>query len=130
MQSTSKAAQAAALTSRIAELHAHIELAGKLEKPALVALFTRELARVEAQLAPIAATLEPKAAKTKTPCAWAKEIRRFFAIAREHGLDRNEDRSRGALSLFLGRRIESRAELNGREWSICADAIRDGRLFW
>ena len=131
MNSTSKAAHIAQLETRIEELRAHIALATQLEKPAIVALFTRETARIEAQLAPLHAECAPKTAKTKTPCAWAAEIRRCFAIARERGLDtKNDTGFRRAVENFLCREVPSREVLDGTEWREIGDAIKSKRLAW
>jgi hypothetical protein len=70
-------------------------------------------------------------AKRKSRCPHLAEIKAFFAVAREVGLDAQaKDRCRGAVGVFLGRRISSRADLSGAEWAYCANAVRLGRLFW
>jgi sugar phosphate isomerase/epimerase len=126
-----KASEIAALEARIETLTAHIALAQKLEKPAIVALFTREIARIEETLAPARKSMEPKVAKTKTPCAWAKEIRRFFAIAKERGLDtKNDESMRRAFENFFFRPVASREELDGRDWAQAADAVKSNQLAW
>ena len=132
MKITSKAAQIAQLETRIKELRAHIALATQLEKPAIAALFTREITRIEGTLAPLHAECAPKTAKTKSACVWASEIRRFFAIARERGLDtKNSDAAmRRAFENFFFRPVASREELDGRDWAQAADAVKDNRLAW
>jgi hypothetical protein len=110
-----------------ATLERGIALAVETEKPAIESYFRAEVANARAFLAQNTPE-PPKASKAK--CGHASAVRAFFGAAKSAGLDTNEDRSRGAVSLFLGHRIESRAQMNGKEWSICADAIRDGRLFW
>ncbi len=73
---------------------------------------------------------EPKRA-VKPRCPHYAEIRRFMAVAREKGLDvRAKDRSCAAVGMLLGVRVESRAELMGRDWMLATAAVKSGRLFW
>ncbi len=129
----------AELKAETSGLEAQIAVAKSLAATPLtsyiVELFTRRLTETRAFLAYLEAqpvsqvAAPPVATKGKSPRYVA--VQSFFGAAKTAGLDaKNEDRSRGAVSLFVGRRIESRAELANHEWSICADAIRDGRLFW
>jgi hypothetical protein len=79
----------------------------------------------QAQEAPAKSTFK------RTRCPYAKAIREFMAVAREAGLDVTaKDRCRGALGQFLGKRVESRADLTGRDWAVCASGVRMGRLAW
>jgi DNA-binding Lrp family transcriptional regulator len=79
------------------------------------------------------AYLVPVAAKPeKAPrCAFYREIRRCYAIAREAGLDVKADaRMRAAFSRFLGREVETRETLRAGDWLLVADAIKSRRLAW
>jgi len=75
-----------------------------------------------------------KAAQTGTNrprCAFHKEIRRVFAIARDKGLDTKDDEAmRASFGRSLGRRIESRDELNGGDWQAVGDLMKRGTLAW
>ncbi len=79
-----------------------------------------------------AAAIEAAKAQPKTGrCPHYKTIREFAATAREYGLSMaDKDRARGAIGMFLGRRLESRSELTGQEWAFCTNAVRLGKLFW
>lgn len=73
----------------------------------------------------------PVPAPKKARCVFWKHIKKFFAIAREHGLDTNaKEACRAAIGMFLGRRILSREDLTGPEWELCANGIKGNRLFW
>lgn len=72
--------------------------------------------QIEAEAAPVA------------KCS-VKAIRRFFAICKSAGIDAsNDDRVRGALSVFFGVRIESRKQLTTDQWISAGDAIEAKRL--
>ncbi len=76
-----------------------------------------------------AVAVEAKPAKAR--CPHYKAIQQFMAIAREAGLDSNaKDRCRGAVGALLGRRIESRADLTGTEWTAMGAAVKAGKLIW
>jgi hypothetical protein len=73
----------------------------------------------------------PKVQPVKVRCAHYLEIRRFMAAAKSAGLDTNaKARSRQAVGALLGRRIESRADLTGTEWTRATLAIRRRELSW
>jgi hypothetical protein len=58
-----------------------------------------------------------------------KAIRRFFAICKSAGVDTSSDeRMKGALSAFLGRKVASRKELSTDQWLSAGDAIERGHL--
>lgn len=78
------------------------------------------------------ATVAPVAAKAVKPrCPHYAEIRRFMATSRAKGLDlKATDRSRAAIGMLLGFRVESRADLTGRQWLLATQAVENGRLFW
>ncbi len=58
-------------------------------------------------------------------------IKEFFSVAREMGLDTTKKEAcRAAVGMLLGRRVVSRANLTGAEWSFCTNALRNNRLFW
>lgn len=83
-----------------------------------------EVAEVEA--APIKAKAEPK-----KPCSFHRFIRRFYAIARDKGLDlKDGDGMRAAFSNYLGREVSSREELNGADWEYLGNAVKRGLLAW
>lgn len=78
-----------------------------------------------AQLAPVAA----KPAKVR--CAWYRDIRRCYAVAREAGLDvKNSAAMREAFSRFLGREVESREALRAGDWCAVSEGIKTRRLAW
>ncbi len=91
-----------------------------------------ELPHVLAFLAHLEAM--PQAASTRAPkvrCAWYREIRRCYAIAREAGCDVKADESmRAAIGRFLGRAVASREELNGNDWHEVGSAIKSHQLAW
>ncbi len=70
-----------------------------------------------------------KAAKTR--CPHAATIKAFAAAAREAGLSMaDKDRARGAMGVYLGKRIESRSELSANDWENGITAVKAGVLFW
>jgi hypothetical protein len=96
-----------------------LELGGSIEAEATTPITTPAL-----PLVAIPVTKRPR-------CPHLTDIRSFAEAAQEKGLDmKAQDRCRGAVGMLLGRRIESRSDLNGAEWAFCANAIRMGRLFW
>ena len=61
------------------------------------------------------------------------EKRRFYAIARDHGLPTGAhaaDAMRAALSELLGEPITSRKQLTARQWGLAASSIETQDLFW
>ena len=79
--------------------------------------------------APVKQTQPRKAQAPR--CPFYGSIRQCFGFARGAGLDtKNDAAMREAFARFLGRDIASRDELNGFDWSICADGIRRGALVW
>ena len=61
------------------------------------------------------------------------EMRRFYAIAREHGLPTGShaaDAIRAALSELLGEPITSRKQLTARQWGLAGSSIETQDLFW
>ncbi len=71
--------------------------------------FQRELSHVVAFIEYLAAT--PPNAPQTGKCAHYKEIRRCFAIAREHGLDTRADEAmRAAIGRQLGFTVETRVD--------------------
>ncbi len=74
------------------------------------------------------ATVQPESAPR---CAFYREIRRCYAIAREAGCDVKADEAmRASFSRFLGRAVSSREELNGSEWYEIGSAIKTFQLSW
>jgi uncharacterized Zn finger protein (UPF0148 family) len=72
----------------------------------------------------------PKAEK-KARCPHAATIKAFASAAREAGLSMaDKDRARGAMGVYLGKRIESRSELTANDWENGITAIKAGVLFW
>ena len=87
-----------------------------------------EAALVEA--APVEVVEAP--APPKVRCVHYPVIREFFAIAREMGFDTSKeakDRWRGAMGVYLGVRIQSRAELSAAQWRNAITGLRAGVLF-
>jgi hypothetical protein len=87
-------------------------------------------ARAFAALAPVEATPAVK----KPRCPHYATIKAFFSAAKESGLDTVTEagklRCRGALGLYIGRRIESRAELTANDWENGITGVKAGVLFW
>lgn len=91
--------------------------------------FASELRDVLAFIEYLAAT--PPNAPQTGKCAHSKEIRRCFAIAREHGLDtRANEPMRAAIGRALGCSVETREVLNGLQWRKVGDKIKSGHLAW
>jgi hypothetical protein len=94
----------------------------------------REAVQVEAaQQMPVA--VEAPAAKVEAkplPCS-VKAIRRFFAIAKDCGMDTSKAAKpamRHAIETALRRYINSRAEITMNEWLMLGDLVKIGRLAW
>jgi len=65
----------------------------------------------------------------KGPCCHVRVIRRFYAIAQKAGLDvKNSERMKGAFSMALGRRVDSRKQLTADNWAYLGDLAESGRL--
>ncbi len=78
---------------------------------------------------------KPEAVKAAKParCPHYKLIRRFFAIAREAGLDTSQSakpQMRHALETAMGRCVNSRSEVSAGEWQMLGDAIKRRQLAW
>jgi hypothetical protein len=72
----------------------------------------------------------PEVEPQKPVCDY-RVIRRFYAICKDFGLNQKEDeRMRGAMSMFFRRRIGSRTELTRDNWQAAGDAIKRGLLAW
>jgi hypothetical protein len=68
---------------------------------------------------------------SKPRCAFYREIRRCYAIAREAGLSTRSDAAmRAAFSRFLGREVETRETLRAGDWAQIGTAIKCGELAW
>ncbi len=66
-------------------------------------------------------------------CPHWKQIQRFFAIAREAGLDTSKaakPKMRHAMEDVLRRCVDSRSEVSASEWMLLGDAIKSHRLTW
>ena len=101
--------------------------------PIARAHFAGELRDVQAFLEYLTAAPEntPQSATARPRCAHYRAIRRAFAIARERGLNvKDESEMRRAFGRALGREVTTREELNGRDWSLCADMMKRGALAW
>jgi hypothetical protein len=73
-----------------------------------------------------------QAAKKNERCPHWKLIKRFFAIAREAGLDTSaaaKPRMRHALESAMGRYVDSRGEVTANEWMMLGDRVKAG-LSW
>ncbi len=84
---------------------------------------------VKVKAAPVAT---PAAKKVR--CPHYATIKAFFQAAMESGLDTiteaGKDRCRGALGVYLGKRIASRSELTANDWENGITAVKAGVLFW
>ncbi len=79
--------------------------------------------------------VEPVKVEAAKParCPHYKLIRRFFAIAREAGLDTSQTakpQMRHALETAMGRCVNSRSEVSAGEWQMLGNAIKSKRLAW
>ncbi len=90
-------------------------------------------ARAFAALAPVEVVEPVKAAKVAR-CPHYATIKAFFQAARQSGLDTisdaGKDRCRGALGVYLGKRIVSRSELTACDWENGITGVKAGVLFW
>jgi DNA-binding Lrp family transcriptional regulator len=124
------------LESELREYSQTLALVATVKSAPLAAKEAREeLPHVLAFIAHLEAMpATPQAASTRAPkvrCAWYREIRRCYAIAREAGLDVKADaKMRASFSRFLGRAIESREELRAGDWYLIASEIKAHRLSW
>jgi hypothetical protein len=93
----------------------------------------RDAVKVEAaQPVPVAKVEAPKVEAQPAPCN-VKVIRRFFAIARENGLDTSQAAKpamRHAMETAMKRCVNSRSEVSADEWRMMGDLIKAGRLAW
>jgi hypothetical protein len=88
---------------------------------------------VAAVAVPVRVASAPRIAteRAQVKCAWFRLIRAFYGAAQGRNLDtKNDEAIRAALARFVGRNIESRAELRAGEWNAAADAVRRGALAW
>jgi hypothetical protein len=89
-------------------------------------------ARAFAALAPVEVVEAPKVEKVR--CPHYATIKAFFQAARQSGLDTiseaGKDRCRGALGIYLQKRIGSRAELTACDWENGITGVKAGVLFW
>lgn len=77
------------------------------------------------------APVEEIAPAKKVRCPHYEIIREFAALARECGCDmKAQDRARGAMGVYLGIKIESRAQLTAGQWRNAMTGLRAGVLFW
>jgi len=124
------------LVAELREYSQTLELVATVKSAPLAVQEAREeLPHVLAFLAHLEAMpATPQAASTRAPkvrCAWYREIRRCYAIAREAGCDVKADEAmRAAFSRFLCKPVASRETMNGRDWLLVADAIKAHRLSW
>jgi hypothetical protein len=94
--------------------------------------FTMEFQAVTV-LQELDAPVTMQAAKKNERCPHWKLIKRFFAIAREAGLDTSKDakpKMRHAMEEAMGRCVDSRSEVRAGEWEMMGDAIKSKRLSW
>lgn len=67
----------------------------------------------------------------KTRCAHYPLIRKFYAVAREAGLDTKADgKIRQAFSAYFGFTVWSRADMEATHWELAAAGVRCGELAW
>ncbi len=124
------------LIEEMREYSQTLELVAAVKSAPIAAAQAREeLPHVLAFIAHLEATpATPQAASTRAPkvrCAWYREIRRCYAIAREAGCDVKADEAmRAAFSRFLGRAVPSREVLDSSDWVKVGDAIKAHQLAW
>ncbi len=99
------------------------------------AWIARAFATMEAANVPPVEAIEAQAIAAAKPakvrCPHYAIIKEFAAVARECGLSMaDKDRARGAMGVYLGKRISSRSELTGNDWENSITALRAGVLFW
>lgn len=126
------------LVGELREYSQTLELVSNVKSAPIAAAQAREelplvlafLAHLQAAQAPT--TAKVSGAKKSAPrCAWYRDIRRAYAIAREAGLDVKADEAmRAAFGRLLGRRIETREEMNGADWIAVGDAMKARVLAW
>jgi hypothetical protein len=94
----------------------------------------RAVAALQELAAPVVSVpVTMQAAKKNERCPHWKLIKRFFAIAREAGLDTSKDakpKMRHAMESVMGRCVDSRSEVRPGEWEMMGDAIKSKRLSW
>jgi uncharacterized membrane protein len=94
----------------------------------------RDAVQVEAaQPVAVEAPAKVEAQPAKTRCPHRKLIARFFAIAREAGLDASKAAKpsmRHAMENAMKRCVDSRSEVTAAEWLMLGDLIKAGRLAW
>ncbi len=94
---------------------------------AFAAIEAHEAALVE--VAPV--EVEAPSVPAKGRCPHYAVIREFAALARENGLSmKDADRARGAMGVYLGVKINSRADLSPAQWRNAITGLRAGVLFW
>lgn len=73
----------------------------------------------------------PAQAPAKARCPFHANIRKFFAAARDRGLDTTADGAmRLALSNYFDRAIMSRQQLSGAQWFEAAEAVQRFQIAW
>jgi hypothetical protein len=91
----------------------------------------RAAVKVEA-VAPVA-KVEAAKVEAKPRCEHRKLIARFFAIARENGLDTSaaaKPAMRHAMESAMKRCVNSRSEVTATEWQTMGDLIKSQKLAW
>ncbi len=95
------------------------------------AWFEKQVVRHRAEAAKAAKMEAAKPERER--CAHWKLIKRFFAIAREAGLDTSKEakpQMRHAMEAAMGRCVNSRSEVSAGEWQMLGDLIKRNRLAW
>lgn len=89
----------------------------------------RDAVKVEAAQPVPVAKVEAKPAKVR--CAFYKQIRAFYVVAKKAGLNcENKKGMRAALSAYLGKTVVSRADLEASDWSRAIDGIECRAIWW
>jgi hypothetical protein len=87
--------------------------------------------RFEFQAVKVLQELAAPEVEPQKPVCDYRVIRRFYAICQDFNLNQKEDeRMRGAMSMFFRRRISSRTELTRDNWQAAGDAVKRGLLTW
>jgi hypothetical protein len=93
--------------------------------------FMKQAVRYADKLGTTIEALTAPATEKKARCPHYKTIQAFAKAAREAGLSMaDKDRARGAMGVYLGKRIESRSELTAYQWEAAITGVKAGVLFW
>lgn len=93
--------------------------------------FMKHAVRYAAKMGTTIEALTAPVEVKKARCPHYETIKAFAAAAREAGLSmKDADRARGAMGVYLGKRIASRSELTANDWENALTGLKAGVLFW